>query len=218
MEAHTDRKDHLLDIAEELFSENGFDATSVRALAERAGMNVAMVSYYFGSKEKLFEAVIIRKTAYIREKLMLLAGDKSLSAWEKMRELIGNYTERILNDEGRYHKMMMRELSLRKRTGLSSVIEEKIMTNMNAVYSIVKEGIKKGEFRKDVDFTLMMSTIFGTLTHSTTSSNLLPRFFEVEKRKPKITKQDYVTLMKKHLEQLIGRLLLVHPEKFLKKK
>ncbi len=47
-------RDRLLDSAEELFCEHGFDDTSVRDLAIAAGCNIASVNYYFGSKENLY--------------------------------------------------------------------------------------------------------------------------------------------------------------------
>jgi len=53
-------RERLLDAAEELFSERGFEGTSVRRLASAAGCNVASVNYYFGGKEKLYEEVFRR--------------------------------------------------------------------------------------------------------------------------------------------------------------
>lgn len=50
----------ILEAADELFGEQGLDAVSVRDVAERAGVNKALVFYYFASKEKLFEAVLER--------------------------------------------------------------------------------------------------------------------------------------------------------------
>lgn len=50
-------KDRLLDAAEELFCEHGFEGTSVRDIASSAGCNIASVNYYFGGKEKLYEEV-----------------------------------------------------------------------------------------------------------------------------------------------------------------
>ncbi len=47
-----------MDSAELLFSQKGFDGTSVRDIAEAAGINTAMISYYFGSKEKLMEEIL----------------------------------------------------------------------------------------------------------------------------------------------------------------
>jgi len=47
-------RDRLLDAAEELFAERGFDKTSVRELAAAAGCNIASVNYYFGGKGNLY--------------------------------------------------------------------------------------------------------------------------------------------------------------------
>jgi len=50
----------ILEAADELFGEQGLDGVSVRDVAVRAGVNKALVFYYFGSKERLFEAVLER--------------------------------------------------------------------------------------------------------------------------------------------------------------
>jgi AcrR family transcriptional regulator len=62
-------QDRLLDIAEELFADQGFAATSVRELAERAGVNPALIHYYFGSKKKLLFATIDRAVLQLSEEL-----------------------------------------------------------------------------------------------------------------------------------------------------
>lgn len=56
-----DTKERLLDAAEGLFADQGFRATSVRAITRAAGANLAAVGYHFGSKEALIEAVIDRR-------------------------------------------------------------------------------------------------------------------------------------------------------------
>lgn len=48
----------LLDAAHTLFSEHGFDGTTTRAIAERAGVDAALIARYFGSKEKLYIAAV----------------------------------------------------------------------------------------------------------------------------------------------------------------
>ncbi|CAG7646183.1 TetR family transcriptional regulator [Paenibacillus allorhizosphaerae] len=53
----SEMKIRILHAAKKLFSEQGFDGTSVRQICEEAGANVALVSYYFGGKEKVFHAV-----------------------------------------------------------------------------------------------------------------------------------------------------------------
>ena len=49
----TEKQIHILDIAEELIAQKGFEGTSVRDISAKANINVAMISYYFGSKEKM---------------------------------------------------------------------------------------------------------------------------------------------------------------------
>ncbi len=51
----------ILDAAEALFMERGFEATSLRAITAAAGVNLAAVNYHFGSKEELFQAVLTRR-------------------------------------------------------------------------------------------------------------------------------------------------------------
>jgi AcrR family transcriptional regulator len=48
----------LLRAARELFSRHGFDGTSVRAISARAGTNLGAITYHFGSKQELYEAVV----------------------------------------------------------------------------------------------------------------------------------------------------------------
>ena len=54
-------KDRILDAAEALFMEHGFEATSLRAITAAAAVNLAAVNYHFGSKEELFQAVLTRR-------------------------------------------------------------------------------------------------------------------------------------------------------------
>jgi len=56
----------LLDAAEQLFSENGFKATTIRKIAKTAKCNVAAANYYFGSKEKLYLEVWRRQFLRLR--------------------------------------------------------------------------------------------------------------------------------------------------------
>jgi AcrR family transcriptional regulator len=56
-----DTKTRILDAAEELFMEHGFEATSLRSLTATAAVNLAAVNYHFGSKEELFQAVLTRR-------------------------------------------------------------------------------------------------------------------------------------------------------------
>ena len=54
-------KARILDAAETLFMEHGFEATSLRLITAGAGVNLAAVNYHFGTKEELFQAVLTRR-------------------------------------------------------------------------------------------------------------------------------------------------------------
>jgi AcrR family transcriptional regulator len=76
-------RQRLLDVAERLFAEQGFEGTSMRALTSQAGANLAAVNYHFGSKEALFEAVFARRFAPLNlERLRLLAAAEARHAGE----------------------------------------------------------------------------------------------------------------------------------------
>ena len=57
----TSLEEHILQTAEELFLEKGFDATSTTDIAKKAGCNQALVHYYFRTKENLFMQIFAKK-------------------------------------------------------------------------------------------------------------------------------------------------------------
>ena len=74
-------KDRILDAAESLFMEHGYEATSLRSITGAAGVNLAAVNYHFGSKEELFQAVLTRRLDPMnQERLDLLTALEAESA------------------------------------------------------------------------------------------------------------------------------------------
>ncbi len=68
MTERLDTKTRILDAAEKLFGERGFDATSLRDITTEADVNLAAVNYHFQSKESLIEAVIMRSANPVNQK------------------------------------------------------------------------------------------------------------------------------------------------------
>ncbi|MBA3903583.1 MAG: TetR family transcriptional regulator [Rhodocyclaceae bacterium] len=65
-----DTRERILDVAELLFMQHGFEATSMRTITGRAGVNLASVNYHFGSKEALIQEVFRRRLTWLnRERL-----------------------------------------------------------------------------------------------------------------------------------------------------
>ncbi len=67
-----DTKNKILDTAERLFGENGYDATSLRQIIAAAGVNLAAIHYHFGSKEELLDELILRKARPVNERRIAL--------------------------------------------------------------------------------------------------------------------------------------------------
>jgi AcrR family transcriptional regulator len=63
-----DTKARILDSAEKLFAERGYDATSLRAITQEAGVNLAAVNYHFSSKEALLRALFARRLGLLNQK------------------------------------------------------------------------------------------------------------------------------------------------------
>ena len=60
-------RDKLLDVAEKMFAEHGFDAVSVRDITDGANVRLASVNYYFETKRKLFLAVVSRRATVLNQ-------------------------------------------------------------------------------------------------------------------------------------------------------
>ena len=65
LENATSTRDRILDAAEELFVEMGYAATSLRAIAQLADVNLAATNYHFGSKEGLLAAIVCIATSIL---------------------------------------------------------------------------------------------------------------------------------------------------------
>lgn len=57
----SDTRESILDAAEDLFSKHGFYGVTIREVAREAGVDTALVHYYFGAKRGLFDSVFLRR-------------------------------------------------------------------------------------------------------------------------------------------------------------
>ncbi len=73
-------KDRLLSTAEQLYAENGIEATSLRRITELAEANLAAVNYHFGTKDALTEAVFARRLAPLNEARLKLLDEAEAAA------------------------------------------------------------------------------------------------------------------------------------------
>lgn len=202
----TEKQKHLLIVAERLFATNGFDGTSVRDIAQEANVNLAMISYYFGSKEKLLQAVFEMRTRHIREQIIGMIEDQEMEPLEKIYTLIEQYVERIMNHQ-HFHKIMVREQIAQKDTTITGLIQSTKKMNQELIRKLIHEGQKKGAFRKNIDIPLMMMTLFGTANQMVSTQHHYRELNNLQH----MEEEDFQKLLKKklsiHLKTLFKAIL-----------
>lgn len=85
----SDTKDRILNAAEKLFADRGFDATSLRMITAAANVNLAAVNYHFQSKEALLHAVYARRAGPVNaRRLELLSACEASSSPPEVESLL----------------------------------------------------------------------------------------------------------------------------------
>jgi AcrR family transcriptional regulator len=196
-----DKRTHILSIAEQLFADNGFDGTSVRDIAQHANVNLAMISYYFGSKEKLLEALIEERAGYTLGLLEELSKNPELNPWEKMERYVDFYVDKVMNNF-RFHCIMHQQNTNCRSPEIRELITNIKFRNLEQVKKIISEGQRKGMFRK-IDIELTIASIMGTLSHVTHSRNFYSRLLKIDETDELAFRKKISPRLKEHLKQLV---------------
>jgi len=100
------RRVRILDAAERLFAERGFHGVSIRDVTGAAGVDVALASYHFGSKQGLLEAVFLRRAEDLNSERLarldaLIAGAGAGRKAPTLEEIIDAFTHPLLDRSAR---------------------------------------------------------------------------------------------------------------------
>lgn len=195
-----------MNAAIELFAEKGFEGCSIRDLAAKADVNVAMVNYYFGSKDKLFEAVVEYKASFMRGRLDEIENNTKLNEIEKIDAIIESYVERLLS-QPLFHRIIYQELLMGEREVMHKNIISMFAKNTFTLRKIIEQGIKKKVFKK-VDPELTMATIIGTINQVMLSKAMCIMLINREESFDPYTDLGFRNRLIKHLKQIIHSSLL----------
>jgi AcrR family transcriptional regulator len=199
-----DKQIQILIVAEKLFAEKGFDGTSIRDISKEAKINIAMVSYYFGSKEKLLESLILYRTSDLKAQLDDLL-QENLEPMDKINKLIEIYINRINCNRGIY-RIIHFEFTSKKKSQNFQTFSELKKGNLKSLEAIIQEGQKKGVFRKDVIIPLITPTILGTFFHFQMNK---PFFQDLLNLNTEELYNNYIkTHLTTHIQQTIKALLI----------
>ena len=129
-----------------------------------------MISYYFGSKEKLLEALFNHRMEGTTLKLESMSSNNTLTPIEKVNLMIDYYIDKFLTQQC-FHKVMMREQVASHRHVISGLIQQYKKRSQALVKQLIHEGQKTGDFIKNVDVPLLMATLVGTVSHMITTQH-----------------------------------------------
>ena len=202
-----DKKDHILDVAEKVFSELGFDGASTRTISGEAGVNMAMLNYYFGSKEGLFLAVFNRKITSFKNLLQNIGSDDTVSSWVKIEKYIDLYVQRVVSNNC-FQKMLYQELAMQRRGDLADQIAGILMTNVLELEKIIQDGIDKGEFKEDVDREMVIATIYGTKNFIINAPQLTTNMLGYDIQDEKILEEKLKPRIESYMKKLLKAYLV----------
>lgn len=99
----------ILKSASRLFAKHGFHASSLRQIAADSGVNGALISYYFGGKEGLRDAVILEKLDSIQKVLKPLTEHKGSVGLAQLQNAVSTFFQHVSEDES-FHRLAQRSL------------------------------------------------------------------------------------------------------------
>ncbi len=158
---YNEKQIQILEEAEKLFAEKGFNGTSIRDIAQAAEINLAMVSYYFGSKNKLLEAIFNYRGHNTKRELEKVLNDPKLNSIEKINKLVEHYVLRVMAQQP-FFKILTGEMVVNNTPEMEELILGIKTQNLNIIKVIIAAGQKDGSFKKNIDLPLLINTLSGT--------------------------------------------------------
>lgn len=191
----------IIEKAEELFATQGYEGTTVRDIADAAGVNLAMISYYFGSKEKLLEALFMERMNATRHRIEAVVNNQSLTPFQKIETLIDEYITRVEEKEA-FYKIMLSEQVINKNTVVMKLLKELKLTYARLISSVIEEGQKQKIFRKDVDIVLMLTTMTGTVMFMLINKDYYREFNNQKKLPNPVFEEQLSARLREHVKTI----------------
>jgi AcrR family transcriptional regulator len=201
-----DKQQPILEAAERLFSARGFKGTSVRDIAQEAGVNLAMISYYFGSKEGLLEALFIKRMSEGRVVLQGLLDDGTLEPLAKVETLIDGYVDRVL-DNGAFQRIYLWMQLAEETNNVTQMLSEQKKQNRRLMRALIHEGQDKKVFTTDVDIDMLITTLFGTIYQAVSGLQHMRALLQEEGKSAEEYESTLRKNLKTHLKKLFKAIL-----------
>lgn len=150
----------ILESAEQLFAEQGFNAVSISEIALAARASKANVFHHFGSKQNLYMAVLKLATDRAGGEVgrQVVAGQGGVV--ERLSLFMANYLQ-VLISYPRTSRLVMRELMEKGERDGAILARELFTKNFVRIVGLIREGQCSGVLRKDLDAELLTVLMVG---------------------------------------------------------
>lgn len=167
-----EREGAIIEGALRVFGERGFEAATVSAICDAAGVSDATLYEYFSSKEEVLFSIVERYTKQELERIGKLA-HYVRDPKEKLRVIILAYLE-FYEDNPLYTSVALLTLKGNRRF-IDTPQYEAVRAASRTIVETAKEGIESGAFREDVDPHLVRNLVLGFVEHLTIQWLLVKR-------------------------------------------
>ena len=130
-------EEKILLSASKVFTEKGFAGTRTRDIAEEAGINLALLNYYFRSKEKLFEQVMKVKMVLLFGQIVPILSNEKTNLEEKI-DLVSNKYFEILSKNPNLPLFVLSEMQ-KKNSEVKSIIPVNKIFKNSVILKQIKE-------------------------------------------------------------------------------
>lgn len=165
-------EDKILEAAEQVFLKDGYDGTRMQTIAETAGINKALLHYYFRSKDKLFELIFQWKINQFLPQVAEFMHDPRLSFEEKMQKFISTYINMLTRNP--YLPMFVLN-TIQRNPNMVQRIHYQIGKDL---ISIMEQEIHAGRIRK-LDPVQFLLTIMGMCIFPFLAKPMIQHLFDL---------------------------------------
>jgi AcrR family transcriptional regulator len=146
-------EEKIITAARKLFTQKGYDAIKTRDIAKEAGINLALLNYYFRSKEKLFELVMEENMGQFMMVIGNIVNNVETSMHQKIEALVANYIDMLT----RVPDMPLFVMTHMKNNPQRLKMRERFLGSH--FMKQVQDGIKKGEIAPINPVNIIMNIV-----------------------------------------------------------
>lgn len=165
--------DKILDAATILFTKKHFDAVSIREIGHSAGVNSALISYYFGGKKQLYCSVISRQADIVQTAIDGI-NKQAIDGYDKIVSFVKTINTLQMSNRNQI-ALIYREL-LTPSNLCDDYINTRLLTIHSFLISLISEAKNDKKLREDINTEHIAFTIEGLIILFFITADKLPQF------------------------------------------